>query len=79
MARSSAIVAMLMLAGSASAEDRLEVIDLPVGFAPEGITIGRPWEAYVGSLVGEKKLQRCHCRLCVADCILYTAKTLSVF
>lgn len=46
---------VLLLAGftlSAAAE-RLEIVDLPMGFFPEGITIGRDWNAYVGSLAGE--------------------------
>ncbi|CAN0166681.1 unnamed protein product [Ectocarpus sp. 6 AP-2014] len=35
----------------ASASSRLDVIDLPTGFSPEGITSGRGWTAFVGSLV----------------------------
>lgn len=45
---------LMLLAGAAAAVNRLEVIDLPLGFAPEGITIGHPWEAYVGSIFGER-------------------------
>ncbi|CAM9696372.1 unnamed protein product [Ectocarpus sp. 13 AM-2016] len=37
-----------MIASEASS--RLDVIDLPTGFAPEGITNGEGWTAYVGSL-----------------------------
>lgn len=39
--------------GPANASSRLDVIDLPVGFRPEGITNGEEWIAYVGSLVSE--------------------------
>lgn len=46
-------VALAFLAGVTYAVDRPEVIDLPVGFRPEGITKGRDWTAYVGSLAGE--------------------------
>jgi sugar lactone lactonase YvrE len=38
------------LAGPASARPALSKIDLPVGFRPEGITIGRGPTAYLGSL-----------------------------
>lgn len=38
----------------AAASSRLDVIDLPVGFAPEGITNGDEWTAYVGSIIGER-------------------------
>ncbi|CAM9764608.1 unnamed protein product [Ectocarpus sp. 12 AP-2014] len=37
-----------MIASEASS--RLDVIDLPTGFSPEGITNGEGWTAYVGSL-----------------------------
>ena len=46
--------AILLAIGSAAASSRLDVIDLPVGFVPEGITNGDEWIAYVGSLVGER-------------------------
>lgn len=39
--------------GCAAASSRLDVIDLPLGFSPEGITNGDEWTAYVGSLIGE--------------------------
>eukprot|EP00903_Cladosiphon_okamuranus_P016257 g14994.t1 len=39
-----------VLVGCANASSRLDVIDLPVGFFPEGITNGDEWIAYVGSL-----------------------------
>ena len=33
---------------------RLDVIDLPVGFFPEGIALGEGWTVYVGSLLEGK-------------------------
>lgn len=37
----------------ADASSRLDVIDLPVGFRPEGITKGEEWDAFVGSTISE--------------------------
>jgi outer membrane protein assembly factor BamB len=57
LATLAALVALLMLAAPAAAHDpsrdqseRLSRIDLPNGWAPEGITAGRNGTAYVGSL-----------------------------
>ncbi|CAM9350375.1 unnamed protein product [Ectocarpus fasciculatus] len=36
---------------ASEASSRLDVIDLPTGFFPEGITNGEGWTAYVGSLI----------------------------
>lgn len=44
---------LAMLSGAVSAAERLEIIDLPVGFGPEGITFGPHWTAYVSSRFGE--------------------------
>lgn len=44
---------LAILVTVASASSRLDVIDLPTGFSPEGITSGGGWIAFVGSLVGE--------------------------
>lgn len=41
------------LLGTVGASSRLDVIGLPLGFYPEGITNGEGWTAYVGSLVGK--------------------------
>lgn len=49
--RVSGVLASLVTVASASS--RLDVIDLPMGFFPEGITSGGGWTAFVGSLVGE--------------------------
>lgn len=46
---------LAVLAGAASAADRLEVIELPVGFQPESITFERDWTAFVGSLAGTER------------------------
>lgn len=46
-------VLLASLVTVASASSRLDVIDLPTGFFPEGITSGGGWTAFVGSLVGE--------------------------
>lgn len=39
--------------GVAAKSSRLDVVDLPVGFFPEGIALAREWTFYVGSLLGE--------------------------
>lgn len=49
-------VSLALLAGVVFAVDRPEVIDLPMGFRPEGITKGRDWTAFVGSLAGEPSI-----------------------
>lgn len=46
-----ALLASLVIGPAASA--RLDVVDLPMGWKPEGITNGKGWTAYVGSLVGK--------------------------
>ncbi|CAB1100032.1 unnamed protein product [Ectocarpus sp. CCAP 1310/34] len=38
---------------ASEASSRLDVIDLPTGFFPEGITNGEGWTAFVGSLLSE--------------------------
>lgn len=48
-------VAMLAIAASAvTASSRLDIIDLPTGFAPEGITLAEEWTVYVGSFSDSK-------------------------
>lgn len=42
--------------GAAAKSSRLDVIDLPVGFFPEGIALAEEWTVYVGSLLGERVL-----------------------
>lgn len=49
----SGIFASLLFVGAESGRSRPDVIELPVGFFPEGITLGKKWTAYVGSLAGE--------------------------
>lgn len=46
--------------GVATGSSRLDVVDLPIGFFPEGITLAHGWEVYVGSLLeGERtKLEK---------------------
>eukprot|EP00752_Nemacystus_decipiens_P012928 g11442.t1 len=44
------LLASVLIIGSANGSSRLDVIDLPLGFFPEGITNGDEWTAYVGSL-----------------------------
>lgn len=46
------VVGSLAIATSA----KPDVIDLPTGFFPEGITNGEEWTAYVGSLAGERRV-----------------------
>ncbi|CAM9316699.1 unnamed protein product [Ascophyllum nodosum] len=48
---SISIILICSLVGSAAATSRLDVVDLPMGFSPEGITNGDEWIAYVGSLI----------------------------
>lgn len=52
MVRLSAILASLAVLGSKASAERLDVIDLPLGFMPEGITLGEGWTAYVGHRLG---------------------------
>ncbi|CAM9667174.1 unnamed protein product [Scytosiphon promiscuus] len=47
----SVVSALALWAGCVGASSRLDVIELPMGFYPEGITNGEEWTAYVGSLV----------------------------
>lgn len=43
-------MAMLAIATSiVTASSRLDIIDLPTGFGPEGITLAEEWTVYVGS------------------------------
>lgn len=35
--------------GATAASSRLDIIDLPVGFFPEGIALAEDWTVYVGS------------------------------
>lgn len=50
------LVISLVLVGLEVATSRLDVIDLPMGFFPEGIARGgEDWTAYVGSLNGESR------------------------
>ena len=54
------LVVTLWVAGHASAaSSRLDVIELPVGFNPEGIMLGDGWTVYVGSQNGEKLTTTC--------------------
>lgn len=50
MRLSGLLSASLMTIGLKNTSARLDVIDLPLGFWPEGITNGEGWTAYVGSL-----------------------------
>lgn len=53
------LVASLLLLGPDAVRSRLDVIDLPIGFFPEGITRGDDeWTAYVGSLEGDNLCTR---------------------
>lgn len=54
------LLASALIIASATASSRLDVIDLPLGFFPEGITNGDGWIAYVGSLASEYKVQCFH-------------------
>lgn len=45
------IVASFVIVGS-EASSGLDVVDLPVGFMPEGITRGEDWTVYVGHRLG---------------------------
>ena len=56
--------AALSFVFSADASSRLDVIDLPVGFRPEGITGGEEWDAFVGSTISENS-QSFYRRICV--------------
>lgn len=44
-----AVIAGSAFSGMADASSRLDVIDLPVGFFPEGIALAEEWTVYVGS------------------------------
>lgn len=48
------ILMLAMVETISAASSRLDVIDLPTGFFPEGIALGEEWTVYVGSLGGEK-------------------------
>lgn len=45
---------LAMVETISAASSRLDVIDLPTGFFPEGIALGEEWTVYVSSLGGEK-------------------------
>lgn len=51
MGLQGAFTAMLAVATAAvvGASSRLDIIDLPTGFFPEGITLAEEWTVYVGS------------------------------
>lgn len=55
--RSALPLALVQAITVVVAGKKLDVIDLPIGFLPEGITLGREWTAYVGSFFGENPLQ----------------------
>lgn len=44
-----ATVVLTIVATVVAATSRLDIIDLPVGFSPEGITLAEKWTVYVGS------------------------------
>lgn len=53
MAAATAAVAVAtcrVFFGVAAASSRLDVIDLPLGFGPEGIALAKEWTIYVSSL-----------------------------
>lgn len=54
LTRRFGLVACLVFVALETVRSRLDVIDLPIGFFPEGITRGDDeWTAYVGSLAGD--------------------------
>ena len=54
LTRRFGLVACLVFVALEAVKSRLDVINLPVGFFPEGITRGDDeWTAYVGSLAGD--------------------------
>lgn len=48
----AALAAIGSVPGAAAKSSRLDVINLPVGFMPEGIALAEAWTVYVGSLQG---------------------------
>lgn len=52
LATLAAILAIGYFPAAAFKSSRLDVIELPVGFQPEGITLAREWTAYVGNFDG---------------------------
>lgn len=44
-----ATVVLAIVATAVAASSRLDIIDLPLGFSPEGITLAEKWTVYVGS------------------------------
>ena len=48
--------------GVAAGSSRLDAIDLPKGFFPEGITLAEGWEVYVGSLLEGERSGRILCK-----------------
>lgn len=52
VAATAAIIAAAVgaFSGVAAASSRLDIIDLPVGFSPEGIALADEWTVYVGSI-----------------------------
>lgn len=50
----AALAAIGSIPGATAKSSRLDVIDLPVGFFPEGIALAEEWTVYVGSLLGER-------------------------
>lgn len=45
------LVASVVFLGS-EASSGMDVVDLPTGFMPEGITRGEGWTVYVGNRIG---------------------------
>lgn len=50
----AAVAAIGSISGATAKSSRLDVIDLPVGFFPEGIALAEEWKIYVGSLLGKR-------------------------
>lgn len=48
------VVVLAALLGVAFGSGDLDVINLPLGFQPEGIAFGRGWTGYVGSISGKR-------------------------
>ena len=49
---------------AASKSSRLDFIELPVGFMPEGIALAEEWTVFVGSLLGERLRANLACSEC---------------
>lgn len=44
-----AAIVLTIVATAVAATSRLDIIDLPTGFFPEGMTLAEKWTVYVGS------------------------------